>query len=114
MLPLPGGREASAGSGAARYACHRQEQILLYHLVQEYYPALKAHLAAQGRALPGYVEQGSEDDLKCGRRLPVGSADLTHRACPTRLLCCCAGYGWVSATLTPGASRQRRWRRRAF
>jgi hypothetical protein len=34
------------------------------------------------------------------RRLPVGLAyDLNHRACSTRLLCCCAGYGWFLATL---------------
>ena len=45
MLPLPAGREASAGSGATRYARHRPERTLLYQLVQEYYPALKAHLA---------------------------------------------------------------------
>ena len=51
---------------------------------------------------------------KGGRRLPVGLDDLTHRASSTRLLCCCAEYGWVSATLTSGASGQRRWRRRAF
>jgi hypothetical protein len=25
--------------------------------VEDYYPALKAHLAAQGSALPGYVER---------------------------------------------------------
>jgi hypothetical protein len=66
MLPLPAGREASAGSGATRYARHRPERTLLYQLVQEYYPALKAHLAAQGRALPGYVEQEFEDYLRCG------------------------------------------------
>jgi WD40 repeat protein len=28
---------------------------------------LKGHLAAQGRALPGYVEREFEDYLKCGR-----------------------------------------------
>jgi hypothetical protein len=67
MLPLPGGREASPGRGAARYERHRPEPTLLYQLIQEYYPALKAHLAAQGRALPGYVEQEFEDYLRCGR-----------------------------------------------
>jgi rRNA maturation protein Nop10 len=43
--------------------------------VETYYPALKAHLAAQGRALPGYVEREFEGYLKCGR--------LEHQA-PTR------------------------------
>ena len=67
MLPLPAGREASPDSGAARYERHRPERTLLYQLVQEYYPAFKAHLAAQGTAVPGYVEQEFEDYLKCGR-----------------------------------------------
>jgi ribosomal protein S27E len=67
MLPLPAGREASAGVGAARYERHRPERTLLYQLVQEYYPAFKAHLAEQGGELPGYVEQEFEDYLKCGR-----------------------------------------------
>ena len=67
MLPLPAGREASPDSGAARYERHRPERTLLYQLVQEYYPAFKVHLAAQGTALPGYVEQEFEDYLKCGR-----------------------------------------------
>ena len=49
------------------YVRHRPERTLLYQLVQEYYPAFKAHLAEQGRALPGYVEQEFEDYLKCGR-----------------------------------------------
>jgi hypothetical protein len=66
MLPLPGGREASPGGGAARYARHRPERTLLYQLVQEYYPAFKAHLAAQGRELPRYVQREFEDYLNCG------------------------------------------------
>ena len=40
--------------------------ILLLSNTQEYYPAFKAHLAAQGTVLPGYVEQEFEDYLKCG------------------------------------------------
>ena len=67
MLPLPAGREASSGVGAPVYTRHRPERTLLYQLVQEYYPALKAHLAAQGTVLAGYVEQEFEDYLKCGR-----------------------------------------------
>jgi len=67
MLPLPAGREASGGVGAPVYERHRPERTLLYQLVDTYYPALKAHLAAQGRALPGYVEREFEDYLKCGR-----------------------------------------------
>ena len=61
------GGDASSGVGAPAYARHCPERIVLYPHVQEYFPALKAHLAAQGRALPGYVEQEFEDYLKCGR-----------------------------------------------
>jgi len=61
------GRDASSSVGAPVYVRHRPERTLLYQLVQEYYPAFKVHLAAQGRALPGYVEQAFEDYLKCGR-----------------------------------------------
>jgi hypothetical protein len=46
---------------------HRPEQTLLYQLVEEYYPAFVAQLAAQGTQLPGYVEREFEDYLKCGR-----------------------------------------------
>ena len=67
MLPLHAGREASAGVGASAYARHRPERTLLYQLVEDYYPALKAQLAAQGTALPGYVEREFDEYLKCGR-----------------------------------------------
>ena len=36
-------------------------------VLEEYYPLLKAHLAAQGETLPGYVDQAFEAYLKCGR-----------------------------------------------
>jgi ribosomal protein S27E len=49
------------------YVRHRPERTLLYQLVEEYYPAFKAYLAAQDNALPVYVEQKFEDFLKCGR-----------------------------------------------
>ncbi len=48
MLPLPAGREASAGVVASVYERHRPERTLLYQLVEEHYPAFKAELAAQG------------------------------------------------------------------
>ena len=67
MLPLPVGREASPGVAAPPYVRHRPERTLLYQLVDEYYPSFKAHLAAQGEALPGYVDQEFEAYLKCGR-----------------------------------------------
>jgi hypothetical protein len=69
MLPLslPAGRDASPGVRESRYEWHRTERTRLYQLVQEYYPAFKARLSAQGAALPGYVEREFEDYLKCGR-----------------------------------------------
>ena len=67
MLPVPAGREASKSVVAFVYERHRPERTLLYQLVQEYYPAFKEHLVAQGRALAGYVEQEFEDYLRCGR-----------------------------------------------
>jgi hypothetical protein len=67
MLPLPAGREASLGVGASRYERHRPEHTLLYQLVEEHYPALKGHLAAQGSTLPGYAEREFDKYLKCGR-----------------------------------------------
>ncbi len=36
-------------------------------MIQEYFSAFKAQLAAQGSALPEYVEQAFENYLKCGR-----------------------------------------------
>lgn len=67
MEPLPAGREASSGGGAPPHARHRLERTLLYQIVAECYPASKAHPAAQGDALLGYVEQEFEGYLECGR-----------------------------------------------
>ena len=53
MEPLPAGRDASSGVGVPPYVRRRPERTLLYQLVAEYYPAFKAHLAAQGDGLPG-------------------------------------------------------------
>ena len=58
MLPVPGGREASTGVGALVYERHRPERTLLYQLVQEYYPAFKDHLMAQGRGVAGVCGTG--------------------------------------------------------
>ena len=67
MAHWPAGKEASLGESGHRYERHRPEQTLLYQLVEEYYPAFVAQLAAQGTQLPGYVEREFEDYLKCGR-----------------------------------------------
>jgi len=60
-------RTATRERDAGCYQCHRPEQTLLYRIVDEYYPAFAAHLAEQGRDLPGYVQREFEDYLKCGR-----------------------------------------------
>lgn len=73
MLPLPAGRDANSGIGASLYERHRPERTRLCQLVHEYYPALKARLATQGTALPGYVERAFEDYLKCG--LPIQTSE---------------------------------------
>ena len=57
MLPLPAGRDGSPGVGAPMYVRRRPERTLRCQLVQEYRSTLKAQLTAQGRVLPGYVEQ---------------------------------------------------------
>jgi hypothetical protein len=94
MLPSPAGREASSGGSAPPYVRHRPERTLLYQLVEEYYPAFKAHLAAQGTDLPGYVQQEFEGYLKCGRlehgflRVRCGTCHAEHlvafSCCPQR------------------------------
>ncbi|MCP4378530.1 MAG: hypothetical protein GY794_20435 [bacterium] len=67
MAYQPAGKEANSGAGAPVYQRHRPERTLL---VQEYYPAFKARLAAQGTALPRYVERELDDYLKCGQLEP--------------------------------------------
>lgn len=52
---------------APAYRRHRPEQTLLYRLIEAHYPALADLVAAQGRALPRYVQREFEDYLKCGR-----------------------------------------------
>ena len=54
---------ATRDEDAGRYQRHRPEQTLLYRIVDEYYPAFAAHLAEQGRELPGYVQREFEDYL---------------------------------------------------
>ncbi len=80
MLPSPAGREASSGVGAPPYVRHSPERTLLFQLVEEYYPAIKAHLAAQGTDLPGYVQQEFEDYLK-SRRLEHGFLRVRCDSC---------------------------------
>ncbi len=48
-------RSATQDRDAGRYQRHRPEQTLLYRIIEQHYLAFTAHLAAQGRVLPGYV-----------------------------------------------------------
>ena len=91
MLPLATGREANMGVNAPTYVRHRPQRTLLYQIVEEYYPTLKEHLAAQGTALPGYVEHEFEDSLQCCRLehgfLRVGG-DSCHAEHLVAFSCC--------------------------
>jgi len=48
------------------YSRHRPEATLLYQLVAEHYPRFRDRRAAEGRALPRYVEDEFEAYLRCG------------------------------------------------
>jgi ribosomal protein S27E len=50
-----------------KYKRHRLETILLYQLVERYYPDFNANLAEQGKYLPKYVEREFDEFLRCGR-----------------------------------------------
>jgi hypothetical protein len=95
MLPLPAGREASSSVSAPVYARHRPERTLLYRLIQELYPALKAHGASQGKDSPRCVECEFEDYLECSR-LDHGFLRIHCDACHAEHLvafsCKCRGF----------------------
>lgn len=55
------------GVGARRYLRHRPEQTLLYQIIEQYYLRFVAHMAGEGRPLPGYVQREFEGYLQCGR-----------------------------------------------
>ncbi len=78
MLPLPAGREASESVAAPRYERHHPERTLLYQLVEEHYPVLKAHLAAQGSTLPGYVERELDRAMSMWKGNGVNSSDARN------------------------------------
>jgi len=48
------------------YSRHRPEATLLYWLVAQHYPSFRDRRAAEGRALPRYVEAEFEAYLRCG------------------------------------------------
>jgi ribosomal protein S27E len=48
------------------YRRYRPEASLLYQLVAEHYPRFRYRRAAEGRALPRYVEDEFEAYLRCG------------------------------------------------
>jgi hypothetical protein len=64
------------------YAQHRPERTVLYHLVQQHYPAFLAGREAVGRPLPKYLREEFEAYLKCGARvrLPASALrEMSHR-----------------------------------
>ena len=65
---LPGGvQPALSAATAPHYRRHQPATTLLYRIVEQHYPAFLAHLQAEGRSLPDYVQQEFTDYLKCGR-----------------------------------------------
>jgi hypothetical protein len=79
------GKDASPVGGAIRYARHRPETILLYQLVNEYYPAFADQMAARDTPLPAYIQCEFEDYLKCGR-LEHGFLRVRCESCHTEHL----------------------------
>ena len=100
MLQWQAGTEANLGERGYRYERHRPEQTLLYQLVEEYYPAFVAQLAAQGTELPEYVQREFEDYLKCGR-LEGGFLRVQCETCHAERLVaysCCPELETISST----------------
>jgi hypothetical protein len=100
MLQLSAGREASQGEGSVRYERHCPERTLLYQLIEEYYPVFEAQWAAEGKALPGYVQREFEDYLKCGC-LEHGFYRVRCESChEERLLALVCNSNYTSCGLT--------------
>ena len=59
-------RNATANP-SKNYERHQPEQMLLYQLVEQYYPDFKASLADRGQSLPHYIQREFDDFLQCGR-----------------------------------------------
>lgn len=78
-------KDAHRAGGTVCYQRHRPETTLLYQLVEEYYPAFAAQMAAQGTLLPEYVQRKFEDYLKCGR-LEHGFLRVRCESCHTEHL----------------------------
>jgi len=67
LLPAPLSGAQLAPESPPRYQRHQPETTLLYKVVEQHYPAFLAHLEAEGRNLPDYVQQEFTDYLRCGR-----------------------------------------------
>lgn len=78
-------RTADPGAAVCHYQRHRPEQSLLYRLIEQYYPALVEHLAAQDRSFPESVQQEFEAFLKC-RRLEHGVLRVRCERCHSETL----------------------------
>ena len=131
MTPILAGKDAVAGAArAGEYARHRPEQTLLYQLVEQYYPAFVAHLAARERTLPVHVQREFADYLKCGRlehgflrvrctdchaeRLVAFSCKrrgLLRASCPTPVGPACGCSKSLPAILSARAAVRAGWRK---
>ena len=88
------------GKGLVRFERHRSEQTLLCKLVEQYYPDFGMQWASEGRALPDYVRQESDEYLKFGRleygflRVQCETCHVEHLvafSCKRRGFCPCCG-----------------------
>jgi hypothetical protein len=61
MPPTAAAGNAEGDRSAVSNQCHRPEQTLLNHFIEEYYPAFTAHLVAHGEESPCYVRFEFED-----------------------------------------------------
>ena len=95
----------AAASQSSNYERHQPEQTLLYQLVEQHYPALKASLEAQGQNLSRYIQQEFDDFLQCGRLkygfLRVRCEDCHHErlvafSCKRRGFCPSCGARWMA------------------
>ncbi len=84
-MPHVAARRASRDDDAGRYQRQRSEQILLYQIVDEYYPAFATFMTERGKELPGYEQREFKEFLKCGR-LEHGFLRVRCESCHTEHL----------------------------
>jgi hypothetical protein len=70
-----------SGGEVFTYVRHRQEQTLLYQLIQRHWPEFQAHLSEVGSYLPRHVTREFDEYLDCGM-LERGFLRVRYKDCP--------------------------------